>query len=291
MTDEAGKREVRVLPLPDRLHSGKVLLMDGAMGTELMRRGARPSHECCELWNLTHPDEVRAVHRAYHDAGAEVLLTNTFQVNPRALARHGLQQRLAEIWSAAVRLARAECGPTTLVLADVGPVEASSDLQPVLDLCGDVDGILLETWSNLDHLRTVRSAGIPLLVSFAYQRGADGRLVTFCGESPEACARAAQDVGAYVVGANCGWEVDMRDFLSIVRAYRSAVDLPLLVRPNAGTPEEGRYPRLVDQLASQLPALLAAGVTMVGGCCGTTPAHIAAFQKVCTAWKVEPPSG
>src|SRR6202035_4244689 len=104
----------------DALRSGRVLLMDGAMGTELQRAGLRAG-ECGELWNLTHPEKVRAIHQAYVDAGAEVLLTNTFQANPAALARHNSADQLNAICRAAGEHARHAAGPDRLVLADVGP--------------------------------------------------------------------------------------------------------------------------------------------------------------------------
>src|ERR1700682_1498 len=110
----------------DALRSGRVLLMDGAMGTELQRAGLKPG-ECGELWNLTHPDKVRAIHQAYVDAGAEVLLTNTFQANPAALARHNLDGQLGVICQAAVDLAREAAGPDRWVLADVGPCQNDPD--------------------------------------------------------------------------------------------------------------------------------------------------------------------
>src|SRR5215475_5596902 len=105
----------------EALHSGRVLLMDGAMGTELQRAGIREG-ECYELWNLTQPEKVRAIHQAYLDAGAEVVLTNTFQANPTALERHGLLERLEAINRAGLDLARSAAGPDCFVLASVGPL-------------------------------------------------------------------------------------------------------------------------------------------------------------------------
>src|SRR5262245_57518579 len=104
----------------EALRRGRVVLMDGAMGTELLRDGLQPG-ECPELWNLTHPERVLTIHRAYVAAGAECLLTNTFQANPLALRRHGLADRLEEIVRAGVELARSAAGPERFVLADIGP--------------------------------------------------------------------------------------------------------------------------------------------------------------------------
>src|SRR6516162_11232433 len=104
----------------EALRSGRVLLMDGAMGTELQRAGIQEG-ECYELWNLTHPDKVRAIHRAYVDAGADVLLTNTFQANPIALGKHGLGDRIELIISQAITLARSVATPGRFVLVSFGP--------------------------------------------------------------------------------------------------------------------------------------------------------------------------
>src|SRR5947209_1594136 len=141
------------------LHSGRVLLMDGAMGTQLQRAGIGPG-ECYELWNLTHPERVAAIHRAYADAGAVCLLTNTFQANPAALARHGCADRLDAILRAGVALARAAAGPERFVLADVGPVEQPHlhvIAEMVRPLC-DADGLLIETCSDVETLRAVLAA-------------------------------------------------------------------------------------------------------------------------------------
>src|SRR5438270_8150125 len=106
--------------LVEALHSGRVLVMDGAMGTELQRLGLRDD-ECSALWNITHPEQVAAVHAAYLEAGAEVLLTNTFLANPEQLSRYGWQDRLSEIWQAAIQNARIFTNPAPLLLADLTP--------------------------------------------------------------------------------------------------------------------------------------------------------------------------
>src|SRR6516162_7177318 len=130
------------------LHSGRVLLMDGAMGTELQRRGLKDG-EPPELWNLTHPEEVRAVHRAYVEAGAEILVTNTFQADPASLQRRGLKRRMKAIWDSALKHARSARKARPIVLADVGPCEMGNTVRygALLDTCRRADGLLLETWN------------------------------------------------------------------------------------------------------------------------------------------------
>jgi 5-methyltetrahydrofolate--homocysteine methyltransferase len=294
-----------VLPFLDALKSGRVLLMDGAMGTELQRVGLREG-ENASKWNRLHPDRVRAIHRAHLDAGAEVHLTNTFLINAGVPGRppDGL---LAVPWQQAFEL----IGPAAPYrVAAVGPVAGDPSGREFHHLgwfrvpnhcteyrrhecCHDPDAILLETCSSprvrFALKRLLRKGKRrPLLVSFTYQRDDRGRLVTASGHSPEWFARRAKDYGADALGVNCGRDVGMDEIIEVVRRYRDATDLPLFARPNAGTPRrEGDrwlYPESPETMAARLPQLLEAGVCMVGGCCGTTPAHIAAFRKVVDEW-------
>jgi methionine synthase I (cobalamin-dependent) len=270
------------------LRSGKALLMDGAMGTELCRLMNAQVVECCEEYNHCNPALVQSIHRSYLDAGADVLLTNTFQANPDALARRGLGESLHSIWSAAIGLAHLDHPRPRFVLADVGPIEnlTPETASAILAECVGVDGVLLETWLSLDALRRFvdRPLALPLLVSFTFHRTGD--LMTFTGARPEQCVRAAKQFGAAAVGANCGKEIGMSDLLEIVQRYHAACDLPIFVRPNAGSPEKSgwRYPRTPETMAATLVPLLEAGIAMVGGCCGTTPEHIRAFRDVVDVW-------
>lgn len=283
----------------DALRSGRVLLMDGAMGTELQRAGLQPG-ECGELWNLTRPEKVRAIHRAYVDAGAEVLLTNTFQANPTALARHKLEGQLGVICQAAVDLAREAAGPDRWVLADVGPFpsEDGDDYDRVVTAfaAAGPDGLLLETCSDpsvpVRLLKALSRRGVqapPMLVSLTYLRGRDGCVRSIDGLSArDLAARVDEYTGIFAVGVNCGRDIAMPQVVEVVEAYHRASHLRVFVRPNAGTPRQTEsswvYPHSPEYMASWLPGLLEAGVSMVGGCCGTTPAHIAAFRPVVEKW-------
>jgi len=288
--------------LLEALESGQVLLMDGAMGTELSQAGI-PLNECGALWNLTHPEEVLTIHRAYRQAGAVVLLTNTFQSNPLALARYGLADQMEEINEAGLHLARTAAGPGGFVLADIGPIldlpgmEEFADrsiLRRVLVSLSGVDGFLLETCSSPRALAAVEYAlhqvpeieSAPLLLSLAYRRepnGERGGLTTFSGHAPETFARNAFRHGVAGLGVNCGRDIGMAEAAEILRRYRRQTDLPLFARPNAGMAPELRTPA---EMAEHLPQLLEAGVSMVGGCCGTTPEHIAAFRPIVQRWNV-----
>jgi methionine synthase I (cobalamin-dependent) len=270
------------------LRSGRVLLMDGAMGTELQRRGIADG-SCYEMCNLEQPDRVLDVHGAYVRAGAECLLTHTFQANPLALARHRQEAVLGEILERACRLAREAARPERFVLGDVGPpggFDEAAFRQVLRGFC-DVDAVLLETFSEPGVAAAVRWAGetgLPVLLSLTYGPG----LLTHSGHEPEWFAARARDWGVAALGVNCGRDIDMAEITEIVRRYRRATDLPLFARPNAGTPTrqggQWRYPRAPEAMAGRLTELLEAGAVLVGGCCGTTPEHIVAFRKVVDAW-------
>ncbi len=297
------------------LHSGRVLLMDGAMGTELQRAGIREG-ECYELWNLTHPDRVRAIHQAYLDAGAECLLTHTFQANPAVLTRHGQLKQWKAIHQAAFGLAKGVCGPNHFLLADLGPylwLHAPVELEesyPSLICSLKPDAVLLETMSHQadlldwihDRVQHQAETRVPLLFSATYGRDSAGQLGTGGGKNrkphpPEYFAEWAEwirerkwnrAVNVAALGVNCGRDIGMDEILEIIRRYRKVTDLPLFARPNAGTPtrigDRWVYPHTPEKMAARLPELLEAGVTLVGGCCGTTPEHIAAFRPIMDDW-------
>jgi methionine synthase I (cobalamin-dependent) len=284
----------------EALHSGRVLLMDGAMGTELQKAGLRDG-ECYELWNLTHPQRVRAIHEAYLRSGARVLLTNTFQANPLAVHRFGATNQLDPILRAAadlayelpfgqfvVRTTGPICSPDTGVeFEQLKPVSRLKTIDPLLD------ALLLETCSTPRVQWAVHRLAIfpkrwPVLLSLTFTKHKERGITTTSRHEPEWFASRAARWGAAALGVNCGRDIGMDDIIEIVRRYRAVTDLPLFARPNAGTPtrdgDHWVYPLTPQAMAARLPELLEAGVCMVGGCCGTTPEHIAACRPVIDAW-------
>jgi 5-methyltetrahydrofolate--homocysteine methyltransferase len=288
----------------EALHSGRVLLMDGAMGTELQRAGIGEG-ECYELWNLTRPDKVRAIHQAYVAAGARCSCTNTFQANLAALAKHGLQEQLARINQAALALARSVAGPSSFILGDIGPFEEIplTTARELIESLETADALLLETCSDLQSLSTLLKARklapkddlLPVLFSFTFRRSPGGEPRTVAGYLPEVCARKVRGCGIAALGVNCGRDMAMDDVIEIIRRYRRETDLPLFARPNAGTPtrvgDRWVYPQTPEHMAARLPELLEAGIAMVGGCCGTTPGHITAFRPIVAEWNSRRRSG
>lgn len=280
----------------------RTVLGDGAMGTELQRAGLEAGG-CGELWNLDHPHRVLEIHGRYVDAGAEFVLTNTFGANRLRLALHGAADRVTEINLAGAALARRAAGRARWVLGDAGPLgaflEPLGEISPdqayavFLDqaralVAGRVDGIAVETMSALDELalavRAARAAGAPFVLASLSFDATRGGLRTMMGIAPETAARAALTAGADAIGANCGTGLSVADYAEIARRYRTvAPDALVVVRPNAGRPAlvggTVLYDADPDAMAAGVPALVAAGASVIGGCCGVGPDHIRAFAR------------
>jgi len=286
----------------------RVLLSDGAMGTQLQQAGLE-SGGCGEAWNVDHPERVLAIQRRYVEAGSDILLTNTFGACRIMLNRHGEGERTVEINRAAVRIAREAFGNGGgYVLGDMGPFGGL--MEPYGEIAGpDVekafreqaralvdagaDGIIVETQTAFEELEiaiaAAREAGAGVVVgSVAFDRMADEYDVrTMMGVSPEQAAEFMAAHGCHVAALNCGTGVDMRMAAQIVRRYRATSGLPVMAQPNAGQPVledmQVLYKETPDEMAAGLPELLAAGPRVVGGCCGSTPAHIRRLREVLDA--------
>ncbi len=286
-------------------HGPLPLLSDGAMGTQLHARGVSLG-TCFDALNITQPEMVAEIHRAYLVAGAEMLQTNTFGANRFKLARHELASQLAAINRAGVELARRVAAEfperTVLIAGDVGPLgvrlapfgrvqleEARAAFAEQIRVLAEagVDVILIETISDLYEAREAVAAArevcdLPVLVSMTFTRDN----VTLLGDSPAKVARVLHETGADVIGVNCS--VGPAQALRIVQQMRQAVpEARLSVMPNAGWPEQVgdrvMYPAGPEYFADYTHAFREVGATVVGGCCGTTPAHIAAMRAALDA--------
>jgi 5-methyltetrahydrofolate--homocysteine methyltransferase len=284
------------------LSSSHVVIGDGAMGTELQRAGLDIG-ECGDRWNLEHPDRLGAIHASYIAAGSEAIITNSFGANRWVLGRYGLSDRVDAINRAAAAIARQSAGTTVAVLGDIGP--CGGFLEPLGDIRandllseftrqaaalvdGGVDAVIIETMSAVEELviavRAARAAGAPLVIaSMAFDRLPNGNIRTMMGVSAEKAAQAAVEAGADIVGANCGTHMTAADFAVVVAAFRQSTDRPIMIQANAGSPElvDGRavYRLTPDAFAEGMGDVVAAGANIVGGCCGTTPAHVAALAR------------
>lgn len=280
--------------------SKNTLLADGAMGTMLHGRGVS-FEKCFDELNLTSPDVVADVHREYIEAGAQLILTNTFGANRFKLAKHGLVKSLAEINKAGVNLAKkvaAAASRTVLIGGDVGPlgvrIAPFGRVQPeqaraafteqIEALCeAGADLIVIETMSDLYEIQVAVKAAkkvcnLPLVASVTFTR--DDR--TVLGDDPAQVARTLDETGADVIGVNCsgGPAQLLRLLKQMVHAVPGG---RFWVKPNAGWPEQvgGRimYPADPDYFGDYALSFREAGASIVGGCCGTTPQHIAAMRK------------
>jgi len=281
----------------------RVLVSDGAMGTELMAAGLEQGG-CGDLWNVTHPDRVLAIQRRYVASGADCIITNTFGANGILLRRKGHLDRLGDINRSAARIAREALGDREgFVLGDVGPLgallepyggltieDAREAILPQIRALveGGVDAVIIETQTALEEAEigvlAAREYGAPCVIaSMAFDAAPDGAsFATMMGIDPGLAARRLLELGADVIAVNCGTGVDMAAAARIVTDYREAGARFTMAQPNAGLPElhggQIFYRQTVDEYVGPVRALLDAGVNIVGGCCGTTPDHIRAIR-------------
>ena len=285
--------------LLERIAAGEVLISDGAMGTFLHAKGLAPG-ECPESWCISHPVAVQRIAAAYVAAGSDIVETNSFGGTAYKLNPYGFADKVAEFNRAAAALARVAIGEGGYVAASVGPTghiveEEGGDVsanqlyeafkeQVVALAAGGADAICVETMSSLaEAVQAIRAArentGLPVICTFTFEPGIKG-FRTMMGLRPDRAAREAAAAGAAIVGANCG--IGIANMIEITKQMRAAVpDVPLLIHANAGAPqvENGKtvFRETPDYMASRALELIAAGANIIGGCCGTTPAHIGAL--------------
>jgi 5-methyltetrahydrofolate--homocysteine methyltransferase len=280
----------------------RVLIGDGAMGTQLFIRGMTPG-ECGMKWNEDRPDEVGAVHSAYADAGCDFITTNSFGGSSSMLARHGYADQVAEWNRRAAELARAAAGDDRWVWADIGPFGdflepvgdmTESELEPIFAaqiaalLAGGADAVLIETMVDPGEvavaIRAAKSiSNGPVAATYAFNKTGDG-FRTIMGTSAADAVRAALDAGAQIVGANCGTDLSLGDYVALAEALvKAAGDAPVMLQPNAGAPKQGPsgifYDASPADFAEAAKRICAAGVRIIGGCCGTTPDHLRAVVE------------
>jgi 5-methyltetrahydrofolate--homocysteine methyltransferase len=282
-----------------------LFLLDGAMGTQLITRGTEAG-VCSDYLNIESGDIVFDVHRAYLEAGSDAVLTNTFGANKYALARHGLAEEVARINNAGAEIARRAAGDEKYVLGDIGPsgdfLEPLGGLKP--DECkdafrrqakgllaGGVDGFIIETMTALDEIaiaiEAVKSVSdLPLFASMSFDKAGDD-FKTMMGVDVEAAVSKIASLGVDAVGFNCG-TLELDEYVELAEKFVSAVralsqDVLVFAEPNAGKPElvddKAVYKVSPEDFAAAAEKIHSAGVTIIGGCCGTEPGHIEAVAK------------
>jgi len=282
----------------------RVLLGDGAMGTQLQYAGLEPGG-CGEVWNVEFPERVMEIQRGYVEAGSDCLITNTFGGCCVMLERHGHGDAVAEINQAGARIAREAFGDTTgFVIGDIGPfgglmepygevpegeVRDAFNEQAEALVAGGVDAIIIETMTSFEELaigiEAAKLAKAPCVIgSMAYDvvRNAT-EIRTMMGIDPEQAAHFMQDAGVDVIALNCGSGIDVRWATQAVLKYREVCDLPTMAQPNAGLPVLEKmkvvYKQTPEEMAAEVTGLIQAGAGVIGGCCGSTPAHLRELRK------------
>jgi 5-methyltetrahydrofolate--homocysteine methyltransferase len=285
--------------LQDLLAAGTPVVADGGMGTMLfslgLAQGASP-----ELWNVDHPDRIRSVHRGYIEAGAQIILTNSFGGNRIRLERHDLAGRTAELNAAAGRLARAEAdaapqpvvvggsmGPTGQMLAPMGTLSFEEAVEVFAEqaralVAGGVDVLWIETMSDLEEVRAAHTAcrqaapDVPVVTTMTF----DTKGRTMMGVTPERALSTLGEFGVIALGANCGNGPDEIEGV-IAKMSASGPAVPLIAKANAGLPHMvdgvAVYDATPDVMAAYARRVREHGAQIIGACCGSTPDHIRAI--------------
>jgi 5-methyltetrahydrofolate--homocysteine methyltransferase len=281
------------------LKGNKVIILDGAMGTELERRGALGR---CNS-NLTNPKIVEEIHRDYFNAGSNAVITNTFSMTRLYIETHNLKIDVEEVNRSGVKSARNAAGEDGYVLGDIGSTAQmlepygtckEEDLyntfkeQASILANSGVDGFIIETIFDLrEALCAVRAcrdvSEIPVIASMSFQTVKNGGR-TMMGNSAEECARKLTEEGADAVGANCG-NLAPREMAEIIAIMKESTTLPISAQPNAGKPklEGGKVFYMEPTLyATETLECYKTGAIIIGGCCGTTPEHIKILSELIT---------
>ncbi len=286
------------ISLKERINEG-LFLLDGAMGTELIARGIKAG-TCNDYLNIESADTIFDIHRSYFQAGSDAVITNTFGANKYALARHGLDDKVKDINTAAAQIAHGAAGEEKYVLGDIGP--SGDFLEPLGPLKADrlkdafaeqakallgggVDGFIIETMTALDEvtiaIEAVKSiSDLPVFVSLAYDPAGE-KFRTMMGIDPADAADKLLPLGIDGIGFNCG-SLSMEQYVKLAQIYVSETkgEVAILAEPNAGKPElvddQVIYKVSPEDFAAAVEKIHLAGVNIIGGCCGTGPAHIEA---------------
>ena len=284
-----------------RLKSGRVVVADGAMGT-MLQSASLPVGASPEAWLLENPDLVCGVHRAYVEAGADLILTCTFGGTRTRLKRPGLSDRVAEVNRRAVEVAREAAEDQTYVAGDIGPLGeflapmGKITYEQAVDIFAEqaralaeagVDVLYIETMSDLNEARAAVegaqqvSSGVPITITLSFDRNG----WTNMGVSPEQAARTLLAMGVDGIGANCGATLEMTEG-ALAKIHEVAPQAILIVKPNAGKPRmvnrEEVYDATPADMAEYARKFVALGARIVGGCCGSTPEHIQAIAQAMT---------
>ncbi len=282
------------------ISSGKFLLSDGAMGTELQKRGL-PSGACPEEFNILHPEIVQSIHKDYYEAGSDIVETNTFGANRARLKLHGYEERVKEFCSEGVRLAKEVCPPGKFVAGSIGPTgemfeplgsltakDAFSFFSEQAEALAEAgaDVLFVETMMAPEEVELAIKAAkektsLPVAASMTFEKGKTG-IKTMWGIDVASAVKILSNAGADIIGSNCGKGFD--EMIEIVTEMRKLTDKPIIAQANAGIPEWVHgisvYPETPQSIIPKVNALLESGINVLGGCCGTAPEHIKKMREL-----------
>jgi len=285
--------------LLDLLAKKKILVSDGAWGTMLQAKGMT-SQDCPEEWNVSHAAEVQSVARAYAEAGSDLILTDTFGGSVLKLKKMGYGDRVEEFNAAGARnslvakgvIVAGSVGPTGEFVEPLGEISAE-EMEAVFSqqigamLKVGLKAICVETMSAVEEAAAAVLAAkkldptVDVITTFTFDRTANG-FRTMMGVDPKRVVEVLGEAGVDIVGSNCGNGIEA--MIEIAAEFRKHTDLPILIHANAGVPEliggKTVFRQSPEDFAANVKELVAAGANIVGGCCGSTPAHIAAMKAV-----------
>jgi methionine synthase I (cobalamin-dependent) len=284
------------MALDAKQYVGKVTIADGAWGTELDKLGC-PAGFCREEWNLTNPELVGKVAQSYVDAGAKIILTNTFGANRFVLETHGRPDKVREYNLAGAAISKKAIAGKGHVFGSIGPCGklvvmgevSETDLfdafreQAEALAEGGADALVVETMTDLAEadagVRAAKTTGLPVAVSLTYDSGPE-HTNTIMGVTPETAADVLTKAGADIIGCNCGIGID--NYIKVAAKLRAVTNKPIWVKANAGMPEveAGKvvYRMTPPEFGEKAKELVKAGANIVGGCCGTSPEFIRALS-------------
>ncbi len=294
----------------ERLARGDVLISDGATGSYLQQHGLGDGDP--EEFNVSHPEVVKGMARAYFDAGSDMVLTNSFGGTRIRQKHYGFEGRIREFNVLAAQHARSQApqgryvagsvGPTGEFLAPLGEVSAEEMLDGFIEQVtaleeGGADAVVIETMTAIEEATLAIKAAkentsLVVMSTMVFDKGPRG-FFTMMGVTPERAAKELQEAGADVIGANCGNGIDV--MVELAREIRGVADGPMLVHSNAGIPTikggEIVYPESPEFMAERFKVLAEVGINILGGCCGTGPDHIRALVKALRGSPARVPGG
>ncbi len=279
----------------------RVVLLDGGMGSELIKRGL-PQGSCPEQWNDIHPERVKDIHQAYYDAGADAVLTNSFGGNGVKLSSYGLEDKCYTINRKAAQLAKEICpegkwvggsmGPTGKFLKPYGEYDSEQFEEAYAEQAkglndGGADFLLIETQYDLNEaLCALKGAKLhfngDIFLTLTFNKTPRG-FFTLMGNSMEESSRVLEEIDVPAYGANC--TLDSKDMAELIKEWRNITSIPLIAQANAGQPVPGEdgtvhYQQSADDYVQYISPVIANGASMIGGCCGTDPDFIRKMAEV-----------